>query len=389
MDLYTLNDGFIAQDTVDGYVSAIWTERYSTAGDCQLVLPATQENLDKLADGTMLALRGSKEVMQLQTQSIENNTLTVVGNTITEFFNQRVVWYANPTDSTPENRIADYTVTSENLGQFMADVVGKMVIHPVTLGGAYAPADLNWPYEAIAHLSLGSIDTSDAPARWSIPIGPLYDGLAKLASDNGLGISLYLDSADRTAGYSLKFKVYKGVDHSTSGAGRLIRLTPSMDSITALKEIRSIANWKNVVYVYYQGIITKHLADPTQPEPEGFARRVMVTNAAGEPVGHAVTSRVGYAGYPNYTTIEVGPADIAAFREQNAKDALANNNYIRSIDGEATPISDYKFGIDYGMGDIIELESMTGLISKARVTEYIRSEDNTGEKGYPTISVIA
>jgi hypothetical protein len=41
------------------------------------------------------------------------------------------------------------------------------------------------------------------------------------------------------------------------------------------------------------------------------------------------------------------------------------------------------------MGDIIELESLTGIVSKARVTEYIRSEDHNGEKEYPTISVIS
>lgn len=387
MDLYTLSDTFLAKDDVDGYISAIWTERYSTAGDCQLVLPATQDNLDKLADGTMLALRGTDEVMQLETQSIENNLLTVVGNTLTGFLNQRLAWFANPADSTAANRIADYTETNVPLGQFLADIVSKMVINPIALAGDYAPADLNWPYEAIPHLSLGTIDISDAPERWTIPIGPLYDGLSKLASDNNLGISLYLASADRAAGYSLKFKVYKGVDHSTGGTGNLIRLTPALDSITNLKELRSIANWKNVAYVYYQGIITKHLADPTAPEPEGFDRRVLVVTPQDQPVGHTVKSPAYWGG--TYTTIEVDDADIAAFRAQAAKDALANNNYIRSIDGEATPITDYKYGVDYGLGDIIELESMTGLRSKARVTEYIRSEDSTGEKGYPTISVIS
>ncbi len=388
MDLYTLTDTFLAKDDVEGYVSAIWTERYSTSGDCQLVLPATADNIDKLKEGTKLALRGTKEVMELQTQSIEDNTLTVVGKTITEFLNQRVVWFPNPTDSTAANRISDYTVDSEVLGQFLADVVDKMVIHPVPLNGDYAPADLNWPYEVIPNLSLGAIDISDPPERWTIPIGPLYDGLSKLASDNFLGISLYLDSADRSAGYSLKFKVYKGVDHSTGGAGSLIRLTPAMDSITSIKELRSIANWKNVAYVYYQGIITKHLADPTAPEPQGFDRRVLLVTPQDQPVGHTVTNR-GPSGFGTYTTIEVGPEDIATFRAQAAKDALANNNYIRSIDGEATPISDYQFGVDYGLGDIIELESMTGVISKARVTEYIRSEDQTGEKGYPTITVVS
>jgi hypothetical protein len=71
VDLYTLSDTFLAKDPVDQFVSAIWNERYSAAADVQLVVAATGENLSLLADGTFLGLRGSKEVMQIQTQSIE------------------------------------------------------------------------------------------------------------------------------------------------------------------------------------------------------------------------------------------------------------------------------------------------------------------------------
>jgi hypothetical protein len=114
-----------------------------------------------------------------------------------------------------------------------------------------------------------------------------------------------------------------------------------------------------------------------------------VTDAAGEPVGHKITQE-SYGSFRNtYTQTVVDANDITAFRIQNAKDALANHNYIRAIDGQSSPTSDYKFGVHYGLGDIIELEGLTGLISKARVTEYIRSQDKTGEKEYPTISVLS
>jgi hypothetical protein len=96
VDLYTLTDTFLAKDPVDQFVSAIWNERYSAAGDVQLVVAATGENLKLLADGTFLALRGSKEVMQIQTQSIEKGLMTVVGTSLTEFLNQRVAWFKNP-----------------------------------------------------------------------------------------------------------------------------------------------------------------------------------------------------------------------------------------------------------------------------------------------------
>jgi hypothetical protein len=399
MDLYTLTDTFLPDDPVDEFVSAIWTERYSTAGDVQLVVPATRRYMEQLADGRYLALRGSKEVMTLETQSIEKGLMTVVGNSLVTFLNQRYAWYPTnaPLSGLDQSQwIADYTETAAKAGEFIANVVLKMAIAPLPLStpgagsATFGPLNLDWDNEIIPGLSLGAVDTSGETKRLTMPIGPIYDGIARIASDEGVGISLYVESADKIAGYSLKFTTYRGMDHSTGGNAPLVRLTPELDSIQDLKEIRSISQFKNVVYVFYQGQVTKHLLDPSQPEPTGFNRRILIRNAEGEPVASTARTEYGLGGRGyTYTTYVVGPADVAAFREQNAKDSFANHNYIQAIDGQSSPISDYKYGEHYGLGDIIELEGLTGLLSKARVTEYIRSQDKTGEKEYPTISVLS
>ena len=387
MDLYTLTDQFLTNEPIDDFTSAIWTERYSVAGDCKLVVPATQELIDELAPDTYLALRGSKEVMILNTQSIEDNLLTVIGKTLPTFLDQRVAWFRNPViDPADTERIIDYTGTAKVPGAFISDVVNKMVINTTPLTGEFANANLTWDLEEIPGLSLGPVDASGVAKRLTIPIGPLYRGISELAEKEGVGISLYLESASPVTGYVLKFKTYRGVDHTTGSLAPLVRLVPEMDSIQDLKEIRSNELYKNVAYVYYQGIISKHLAEPLLPEPEGMKRRVIVTSAEGEPVGRKVTTDWRWGGYSQI--VVVGPTELAAFRDQHAKDVFANANYIRSIDGQTSPQNDYKFGVDYGLGDIIELEGLTGTISKARVTEYIRSQDKTGEREYPTISVV-
>jgi hypothetical protein len=128
MDLYTLTDTFLPDDPVDEFVSAIWTERYSTAGDVQLVVPATRRYMEQLADGRYLALRGSKEVMTLETQSIEKGLMTVVGNSLVTFLNQRYAWYPTnaPLSGLDQSQwIADYTETAAKAGEFIANVVLK------------------------------------------------------------------------------------------------------------------------------------------------------------------------------------------------------------------------------------------------------------------------
>lgn len=396
MDFTTLTPTFLANESVDEFVSAIWTERYTKSGDTQIVVPATAENLDKLREGTYLALRGSKEVMELETQSIEKGLLTVTGTTLDEaVLNERFVWAKNPdyadgADVDLTTRVADYADDTRKPGEFISHLVDKFVINPVnftsTSGHTWAPASLDFPAEKILELALGDIDHSGTVQRLTAPTGPLYDALAQLAEQNKVGISLYLDSADPDTGFQLKFKTYKGLDRtSNQSTNPLVRLTPELDGISGIKEVRSIKGFKNVVYVYYKGIVTKYLLDPLEAEPEGLDRRVLVTDAQGEPPGRkGEWTRFGSGewGQPIIT-------DVPAFLAQNAKDALANHNYIHSIDGQTSPISDYKFGTDYFLGDLIELEGLTGAISQAQITEYIRSQDKTGEKSYPTISVIS
>ena len=397
MDLYTLTDTFLSKDVIDEFVSAIWTERYYSAGDVQLVVPATPSNIEKLAPGTFLALRGTKEVMYLHTQSIEERLMTVVGSSLLEFLNNRLVWFKNP-DYSPSDenspKIVDFTlggVNAKKPGEFISYVVDKMTIHPVPMTGTgYTDfqnvVNLDWPFGVIEHLELGDTDISGTAKRLTIPIGPLYEGIVHLAQQEGVGLSLYLDSATIIEGYVLKFKTYRGVDHTTGSAYPLVRLLPDMDSLSDLKEVRSNADYKNVVYIWYKGKLYTRYAEPTLPKPEGFARRVMVTDAEGAPVGRKVTVSRGTTFWQTYEV--VGTAEIEAFIDQNAKDALANHNYIRAIDGQTSPHNDYKYGVDYGLGDVIELKGITGLITKSRVTEYIRSQDKSGEREYPTISVI-
>lgn len=395
MDIYTLTPGFLDNKVIDEFTSAVWTERYTSAGDMQLVVPATPLNYGRLATGTFVALKGSKEVMIVDSLKTEEGLLTVVGSSLVQFLNERFLWAINPDSEDDTDKIGDYTDDTKTPGEFISDLVYKWAIAPTDFTGDWAAVNLDWLLEAIPYLTLGDIDHSGDVTRLTGSVGPLYDAISQLASDNAVGISMYLDSADAD-GYSLKFKTYAGLDRtSDQDVNPLVRLSQVLDSISGVTEIRSSVGYKNVAYVLYKGVISEHLADPDAPDPVGFDRRVLVTDAAGQPVGHKVIrpgqyNRATTLTSPSYTVTEVSSGEEAAFRAQNAADALANHNYIAAVDGTvSSAIADYKFGQDYGLGDIIELEGPTGLLSLAQVTEFIRAQDNIGEREYPTISVIS
>jgi hypothetical protein len=390
MDLYTLSPTFLAEAVVDEFVSAIWTERYTQAGEVQISVPITQYNLDLLAPGTYLGLVGTDEVMIIETQVIEDNLLKASGRTLGTFLDHRFLWAKNPDwvggDDT-QTKVRDYTDTLLKPGQFISDLVTRWAISPTTYAGSWSTINLDWANDAIPYLTLGAVDASGSVQRMTAPVGPLWEAIEQLAAKYSVGVSMYLESADPILGYSLKFKTYQGVDRSSDQViVPLVRLVPELDGISDIKEVRSNALYKNVCYVYYDGEISEHLLNPGDPEPEGLDRRILVVDAVGEPVGRKV--QTSWGGWGGYTQTVIGAPELTAFRNQNALDAFAQHIYVQAIDGQTSPISDYKFGTDYGLGDIIELEGLTGAISKARVTEYIRSQDKSGERSYPTISVI-
>jgi hypothetical protein len=73
---------------------------------------------------------------------------------------------------------------------------------------------------------------------------------------------------------------------------------------------------------------------------------------------------------------------------QRAKDVIANNNFVRLIDGEVVISSEFKLGVNYDLGDIVTLQGTHGAYENARIIEYIHTNDATGHKEYPTVTVI-
>lgn len=370
MDLYTLDENFLRRDVVDNFVSIIWTERYAKAGDVNLVLPLTRENVSKLPEGTFLSTPGTKEVMQVENALIEKNQLKLTGPSLTKFLNNRVV----RSSAAHEDRY--YNMTAQP-GVVMAYLVNDMCVQgPYVSSSAYG---IDGPRQIIPGLQVVNMDTSGSSVAIAVPFGPLYDALEQLATTYEIGFTMYLESASPGV-YYLFFKTYKGRDlTSAQSTHPVVRFSPNVDSLANLKELRSISGYKNVAYAFAPanpgGLATQSgvaYADNDAATSIGFNRRVLMVFA------------------DDITTDKVGgsAAVLLQMLNQRAKDALANNNYTKVVDGEVVPQSQYQYGKDYKLGDIVELQSLSGLTSKARVTEYIRTQDSTGERAYPTISVI-
>lgn len=432
MEFHTLTSEFVKDVVIDEFESGIWTERYTKPGDVKLILPATRERTKQLAPGKFLSLKGSKEVMLLDTQLIEDNTITVTGNTLEKFLDERVVQLFVDHDSPQVNPFMTVWKLKDTPAKTMAQIVQDMVIssyhiiyNDVYRGGAMA----------IDNLVLGPIfqggarDTDGTPLKFSTALSPgepLHAALLKIAEEYHLGMSLYLGYAN-DEGYELRFTVYKGIDRTgpfveANGDTRqgndlypIVRFSPELDSYTNIKELRSNEGYKTEVTVTLPDGIwaPSEAGGPVGMWPvnvrafevggnvyrsgENFKARV-----ASIPT-KKVTDRMIKKALGKFNPDDPRPAGSPAsvmwgdqaertrineIMYEEGKLYLAQNRRKRSIDGETVPQDYYRFGKDYRLGDIVEVEGYTGEIEKVRVTEYIRTHDETGERDYPTLSPV-
>lgn len=97
MNAWVLDSNFRAISLLDVYISLIWTERYNSAGDFELI--ARPEFLAEkgLYAGNYISLPDSETVMRVEDHEIdtdpeEGNTLVVTGKSLESILSQRIVW---------------------------------------------------------------------------------------------------------------------------------------------------------------------------------------------------------------------------------------------------------------------------------------------------------
>lgn len=367
MELFTLDRKFLKQYEIDKFSSAIWTERYYGDSEVELVVPATRDMIQKLPVGTFVGMVGSKEVMILETADSEKGALKLTGQSLLSWLNNRFI----RTSALHEDRYWNFSGTP---GWAL-----WAIIYYMCCSGQYPSGVPNPAQFVIPGLWLGGYDNSGAPVNFAVPFGPVYDAMKAIATTYEVGMKITLESATDTA-YSLAFWSYKGLDR-TSGqsVNPPVRFSPQMDTLTDIKELQSISSYKTLVYSW------------CPPNPDGIADTIPPGTsqiAGSQPTGFDLRALMTFE--EDITTDMVGgnAGTLQSILNSRAQLALSNARFIRAVDGSIVPLHQLQYGVDYNMGDIIEVQGNSQVVSSSRVTEYIRSQDPSGEKAYPTVAML-
>ena len=376
MEPYTLNRNFIKQDVIDGFDSIIWTERYYGDSAVEMVVPASLEMIRKLSPGTFLSIEETDEVMILENMTIENGKAKVSGISILPWLDNRFV----RTSSVHEDKY--WYIEGSPPGQTLWTIVYNMCCQGSPyLNGTIPTGIPNPQLLVIPGLGLRAYDTSGTPVKIGVPYGPVYKALKEIATTYKIGMQITLDLVTDTS-YFLGFRSYVGIDR-TSGqtVNPIIRFSPQMESFTDIKDLQSIKELKTHVYSFAPGLKPEEGQPPLTTVPG-------VSSLSGtQYVGFDLRALMLFA--DDITTDLVGGSQekVVEMLNSRALDAITTNHFIKSVDGEIVPDSQFKYGVHYNLGDVIEVEGNTGVVQTARITEYIRSHDSAGEKAYPTVSM--
>lgn len=367
MELYTLDPLLRREYVIDKFESLIWTERFQQYGDFQLDIYSSYKARSLLKPDTYLALNKSNYVMRVE--SVEDDVsesgeriLVVKGRSLEALLYDRVAYLANAATQTTDG--SGNTVDVKWSITDTPAAVCRKIFHDICVTGTLDPNDV------IPFINEGTFMPDDNIAE---PIDPItvdiqpttvYDAIEQVAKVWNLGFRL-LRQQDMS---KLWFDIYVGSDRTTAQTVLpAVVFAPEMDNLQNTKELSSIEGAKNVAYVYSPAGFQMVFAAGVDPEIEGFERHVLPVDA-NDITADSVT-------------------DVPAALQQRGYEALAENRTYQAFDGEISQSSQYIYGRDYNLGDVVETRNVDGVTNNMRVTEQIFVEDKEGERSYPTLTL--
>ena len=72
-ELYLLDEELNKKHIIDTYSSVIWTPRYNTLGDCELVIQASQDNFKKIKECRYISRDDDEMVCEIKKIEIQTD----------------------------------------------------------------------------------------------------------------------------------------------------------------------------------------------------------------------------------------------------------------------------------------------------------------------------
>ena len=345
MNIYVLNKSLERIGIIDGYASIIWTNRYYGCGDFELYLQATPELIGILHEDFYIVREGKEtnamiiESISITTDPENGNYLTVKGRCLKSIIYRRIIW--------------EQTSLTGKIPTCILRLLDENIISPAL------------PERKITGFGISNmVDTAETmDAQYTGD--NLGDAITAICQSYGLGWDVVLDLDNK----KFLFVLYAGTDRSYNQTEKpWVVFSNEYENLLNTSYTYDKSTYANVAQVAGEG--------------EGAAMRLYTVGTAAD--------LERYEAYVDARDVssnegELTDAEYNAQLEERGLEKLAEQTYAQTFDGETVDYT-YKYGVDYFLGDIVEVVNEYGMQASTRVIEAIESEDDSGIYTIPTFS---
>ena len=365
MELIIMDQAFRPVALIDEYTSAIWTERYSEAGDFELILPASSEYLNAVQGGYYVGIVDSDYTMMIENIGIrtseEDGTREVVvsGRSLEALLERRIVW--DPITCTEQVQDAVYRILHDN------------VLSPGN--GA----------RTISEFSFQRIQNDPVITNQSYVTNSQFDGttvyeaIRTLCEPYNIGFRVRLSVTNHFV-FSLIYGANRTIEQFVLDP---VVFSSEFDNLISSEYLQSFKTLKNAVLVAGEtkdDVQTRIPVYATETEPSGLDRREIYVSAS--------DIKSTYNDEEDNET-QLTPEEYAALLRYKGLQTLAENRITETLDGSVENHTGPIYGEDFFVGDFVTIQNDYGVNATAQVTEYIRSYNEEGYSEYPTFTMVS
>lgn len=350
-----LDTNFKVVTVIDIYESFIWTDRFSDYGDFEIYTAVSKEAIEYFKEDYYIWSPDSEHTMIIEDVQIRSdiemgNRLLITGRSLESILYRRIVW--------------KQTVLNGNLQNEIQRLLNENIILPTD--------DDRKINNFIFKPSINS-NITDLTVDAQIMGESLYDVIKKLCDSNKIGFRIILSELNKFV-----FELYVGVDRSYEQTNiPYVIFSPKFDNLINSNYLESKKSYKTVTLVAGEGEgsdrKTETVAVRSGPGL-GLDRREIFTDA------RSVSS-----------TVDGQTLSDVEYKKQLAQrglEHLSENSIIKTFEGQVETAIMYKYGEDFYMGDIVQMENEYGIESRSKITEIVFSETLSETTVYPTFTTI-
>lgn len=341
---------------IDQIESAIWTKRFNKCGDFEVKLPLSilldteikhHQNIYFPQSGDYMLI----ESLQLDTDSEKGDTITIKGRTYDSILDRRII----------QNR------TILNVGMIYAvySLLSENVLNPTNTNRKMNEVGWLWP-QNMPNDKAGWVNAQYTGDN-------LLDVIQKLCQERNVGYWMpYVPKGPADNKY--QFQLYWGHErHFTQKKNPYVIFSPDYDNLRKTKFLTSTTKEKNAALVAGAG------EEPNRKRlwhengvMSGWLRKELYVDA--KDVREKDENNKDIPGDKYWELLR-----------QKGREKLVDCIVTSVYDGEMSQTSQFKFGRDFDLGDVVQIQNGLGMMNVGRCTEYIRSfTSSDGWKEYPT-----